>query len=490
MKTLLLLDLSSIGHRHYAMSGPEPDPDYTCNKTFAQAMALASRYDYAAICCDSGRSFRADIDPQYKAQREHKEVARHQIALAADKLRAAGFPVWAVKGMEADDIAASAVTEALKRDDVRIVIASSDKDLCALVGPRVTFYSTATNEERDAAAVKAKFGVEPHQMLDYLALCGDKSDNITGAKGIGDKRAAEILNTFPTLDFLYLAIDDETAKFTPAMAQSLAEFRPRMETVRSLIRLRTDVPINIDEAFQPRVAKDVDTSFGKVDDLEDPFAEAREAQLTIKTADEPKPADVTPAAAQASEPVVALTLVDPSAPQLPAVINVSYERQLDPRSYSEACKQSRDLFDSKHWMHYGSPQGILSVILMGREMGLPAMTSLQAFHIIDGRPYPKADLLRGLVLRSGKAKFFRCVERTAESATFETQRGDNPIQRLTYTLQDARTAWTKDEKAWFASGYGKNPADMLVARSSAKLARLEYSDVTGNVLSYEEMSEG
>jgi hypothetical protein len=91
------------------------------------------------------------------------------------------------------------------------------------------------------------------------------------------------------------------------------------------------------------------------------------------------------------------------------------------------------------------------------------------------------------VLKSGKAKFFRCTERTAERATFETQRGDDPPFSLTFTVDEAKSGWSKDEKAWKASGWGRTPADMCVARAGSKLARLVYPDVVAGLYDPSEM---
>jgi hypothetical protein len=102
-------------------------------------------------------------------------------------------------------------------------------------------------------------------------------------------------------------------------------------------------------------------------------------------------------------------------------------------------------------------------------------------------PRMAADFIRALVINSGKAKYFRPVERTAKSATFETQRGDDPPISMTYTIEEGRTAFAGDVKAWEKSGWGKNPADMCVARCSSKLARLVYPEVTFGLVAYEEI---
>ena len=110
MTHIILIDLSSIAHQLFHVVGNDPNPDATSIKTVERVRALASGQPHVAVCMDGPPYFRRDIDPAYKAQRdkENNAVIGHQIALAADALRADGFPVWQVTGFEADDIIASA----------------------------------------------------------------------------------------------------------------------------------------------------------------------------------------------------------------------------------------------------------------------------------------------------------------------------------------------------------------------------------------------
>lgn len=138
---------------------------------------------------------------------------------------------------------------------------------------------------------------------------------------------------------------------------------------------------------------------------------------------------------------------------------------------------------------YGNAEAVLSTILAGREFGMAAMASLRAMHIIDGKPTLAADTIRALVLRSGSAEYFRCTERTNKKATFVTKRKGEPEMSLTFTMDDARRAWSKSDDAWNKSGWGKNPADLLIARAGAKLARLVYPDVVHGLYAREEFDQ-
>jgi hypothetical protein len=163
-----------------------------------------------------------------------------------------------------------------------------------------------------------------------------------------------------------------------------------------------------------------------------------------------------------------------------------YSRELEPRSMNQVIELSKHLHASRLFSAYGTPQAVMATVLAGREFGMPAMASLRGFHIIEGKPTLAADTIRALILKSGAAKFFRCTERTAERATFETQRGDDPPIALSYTIQEGRKAFPGKDDKWEASAWGKSPHDMLVARASAKLARLVFPDVVHGLYSPEE----
>jgi hypothetical protein len=149
---------------------------------------------------------------------------------------------------------------------------------------------------------------------------------------------------------------------------------------------------------------------------------------------------------------------------------------------NQAVQLAQLLFKARLFSAYGTPEAVLSTVLSGRELGLSAMASLRAFHVVEGKPTMAADALRALVLKSGKAKTFRCTERTASAATFTTTReGEEPME-LRYTIEEAQAAGlVKNGGSWT-----KNPSDMLVARASSKLARLVYPDVVAGLYSPEE----
>lgn len=531
MSSVLLIDLSSIVHRHWHACTTEINPDATSERSIAQVHRLASGHDHVAICCDSGKSFRAEVNPEYKANRpkERNEPLHHQMAITRETLAADGFPVWSAPGFEADDVIASAVRYVLAHDETTtVLIASADKDLLALVGPRVSAKSIATGDVVDEAGVRAKFGVSAEQITDYLTMVGDSSDNIAGIKGVGPKRAAELLGKFGSLAELYEDFSRATPEqyrdlgLTPALVAALDEFAPRLDETRQLVLLRTDVELPFADIWKPREPAPSEDGFsGSLDDhLEDDEDMTQQELLTSEVQATPdeiaadfvrdittpagptqaEPKNVTPidreAAKTAGAEMKATQALVVREPEIPAPPPAKYELQLDPRSPESAYKLSVHLAKSRMFSGYGSTEAVLSTVMAGRELGLPAIASLRGFHNIDGKHAMSAQLMVALVLKSGLAEFFEPVELSDTVATFETKRvgARNPV-KLSHTIEMARRAWRKGktdaerEASWQASGWGTAPQDMLVARATSRLCRLVYPDILGGLYTPEELLE-
>ena len=482
---VLLVDLSSIGHPIWHMSSTEPDPNNTSQRIVATVLKLAADHPHTAICCDAtGPSFRKELDPTYKANRPAQQAQLyHQINLAKEALKADGFPIWEVKGFEGDDLIATATAKILDYLGCQknVLIASADKDLLALVSDRVDVHSTRTGDIIGPDYVKSKMGVDPCQVVDYLTLVGDVSDNINGAKGIGAKTASAMLNIFGNLDDCYSAIDDGTAGLKPSQLSSLEELRPRLESVRALVTMRTDVPMDVAAVFKPRVPKVAETFMMEEHEMGD----REKPVLPPSESDEPgdmhqvKP-DPPPTKPEAT---VALVPVE-AAPD-------EWERGLEPRCMADAVRLAQRMHDSRMFSAYGTPQAVLSTVLLGRELGMPAMAALRSVHVIEGKHSLSADLMVALVLKSGMAEYFQLVESTDKACTFETKRKGAPQpQRLTYTIEDAKQAGllgpTRSGKP---SNWDKMPKQMLRARAKSELARLEYPDLLAGLYTPEELRD-
>ena len=429
----------------------------------------------------SGRT----LDPTYKANRPRAEAAlHHQIDLAREALEADGFPVWKVDGFEGDDLIATAALKISSTESWhKVLIASADKDLLALVSDRVEVHSTRTGNRIGPTEVKEKLGVDPCQVADYLCLVGDVSDNIRGAKGIGHKTASALLKICGNLDDVYVSIDaGDVTGLKPAQLASLAELRPRLESVRALVTMRSDVPLDVAEVFKPRVPKVAETF------MEDEMGD-RKAPVPVDRS-QLKP-DPPPAPPPQTLPLPHQSYVSPK-PEALEPAPPEWERGLEPRSMDDACLLARRMHESRMFSAYGTPQAVLSTVLLGRELGLPAMASLRSVHIIKGKHSLSADLMVALVLRSGMAEYFQVVESTETVCTFETKRQGAPRpQKLSYTIDDAKNAGLlapptpgKEPSPWH-----KMPKQMLRARAKSELARLEYPDLLAGLYTPEELRD-
>jgi len=527
MTEIALIDLSSIAYPIFLTSAAEPDPNAASTKMVERVRSLTANHLHAAICCDKGKSFRAEIDPSYKAQREAAPAALyHQIALAKEQLEADGYPVWWVPGFEADDLIATAAMTAVRAPrNLDVLIVSADKDLLYLVGPHlgggeVRVLSPASGNVYDLDAVEAKFGIKPWQMRDYLALVGDSADNVKGAKGVGPVKAKELLRAYGDLEAVYESLSKHPVAFKPALATALKEFDARRATVCQLITLRTDAPIPFEEVTAERAPRNVAPMEEEMSDMgQMTLEEAKQSvAAVVGVHDAPRSlvgalvehaaASGAVAALEAMKPGPPVTVTEAAAANVQALgmvkgqgqaiestglapAPVEFERQLEPRSLGQAFQLANQMYQARMFNGYGTAQAVLSTVLAGRELGLQAIASLRAFHVIEGKHALAADAMRGLVLRSGAAKYFRIVERTAEIATFETWRKDEPEPvRLSYTIAEGRAAFVGDDLKWSKSSWGKHPADMLAARASSKLARLVYADILFGLYAPEELTEG
>jgi len=149
-----------------------------------------------------GRTFRDDLFDQYKAHRPPMpDDLRAQVQPLLDAVAAMGLPLLRISGVEADDVIGTLAKRGAE-SGFDVLISTGDKDMAQLVGPQIELINTMSNLRLDRVGVKVKFDVFPEQIVDYLALIGDASDNIPGIKGVGPKTAAKWLNQYHTLDTL------------------------------------------------------------------------------------------------------------------------------------------------------------------------------------------------------------------------------------------------------------------------------------------------
>ena len=209
--------------------------------------------EYLGITLDPpGPTFRDKLFTEYKATRTAMpdDLAR-QLPYVRRLFEALRTPVIEVPGYEADDVLATLVEQALRTTDLDIVVVSGDKDLLQLVGPRVKVLSvlgrTGEKVVYDEAKVRERWGVEPGQIADVLALMGDSIDNIPGVKGVGEKTAVKLIGQFGSVDKMYENITLVGGK----LRETLATSRKQALLSRELASLSHSAPVTLDiEAFR------------------------------------------------------------------------------------------------------------------------------------------------------------------------------------------------------------------------------------------------
>jgi len=193
----------------------------------------------AVVFDASGRTFRDELFEQYKAHRTPMpDDLRSQVAPLLEAVTALGLPLLRVNGVEADDVIGTLAVQGAEAG-FEVLISTGDKDMAQLVGPRITLVNTMSNTRLDRAGVKAKFDVYPEQIIDYLALVGDSSDNIPGITGVGPKTAAKWLNQYHTLDALIAASADIPGKVGENLRNELAalELSRKLATIHRQVKL-------------------------------------------------------------------------------------------------------------------------------------------------------------------------------------------------------------------------------------------------------------
>ncbi|MGC3027297.1 DNA polymerase I [Burkholderia sp. DN3021] len=214
-KTLLLVDGSSYLYRAYHampdLRGPGGEPTGALYGiiNMLRRMRKEVSAEYSACVFDAkGKTFRDDLYADYKANRPSMPP---DLALQVEPIhgavRALGWPLLMVEGVEADDVIGTLAREA-ERHGMNVIVSTGDKDLAQLVTDHVTLVNTMTNETLDRDGVIAKFGVPPERIIDYLALIGDTVDNVPGVEKCGPKTAVKWLSQYDSLDGVIAHADD------------------------------------------------------------------------------------------------------------------------------------------------------------------------------------------------------------------------------------------------------------------------------------------
>ncbi|OED82911.1 DNA polymerase I [Vibrio crassostreae] len=250
---LILIDGSSYLYRAFhAYPGTMSNGDIPTNAVYGVVNMLRSMMrqfasDRIAVIFDAkGKTFRDDMYPEYKANRPPMpDDLRCQIEPLHNVIRAMGLPLISIPGVEADDVIGTLASQASKAG-MPVLISTGDKDMAQLVDDNVTLINTMTNVVMDREGVIEKFGIPPELIIDYLALMGDKVDNIPGVPGVGDKTATALLQGIGSIEKLYQNLDDIAAlgfRGSKTMAKKLIDNKDNAEMSYELATIKLDVEL-------------------------------------------------------------------------------------------------------------------------------------------------------------------------------------------------------------------------------------------------------
>ena len=249
MKTLLLVDGSSYLYRAFHalpdLRNRFNEPTGAIHGVLNMLRRLHKDYqaDYSACVFDAkGKTFRNELYPEYKAHRPPMpDNLVAQIAPLHECIRAMGWPMLIIDGVEADDVIGTLAKQAM-HENIRCIISTGDKDIAQLVSPQITLINTMSNEILDEGGVLAKFGVPPLRMLDYLALVGDTADNIPGVEKVGPKTALKWLAQYGTLD----NIITHASEIGGVVGENLRKSLDWLNKSRELLAIKCDVALPIE----------------------------------------------------------------------------------------------------------------------------------------------------------------------------------------------------------------------------------------------------
>ncbi|MBM4886105.1 DNA polymerase I [Vibrio parahaemolyticus] len=250
---LILIDGSSYLYRAFhAYPGTMSNGEIPTNAVYGVVNMLRSMMrqfasERIAVVFDAkGKTFRDEMYSEYKANRPPMpDELRCQIEPLHNVIRAMGLPLICVPGVEADDVIGTLAYQA-SQQGMPVLISTGDKDMAQLVDDNITLINTMTNVVMDREGVVEKFGIPPELIIDYLALMGDKVDNIPGVPGVGDKTATALLQGIGGLTKLYENLDDIAAlgfRGSKTMAKKLVDNKDNAMLSYELATIKLDVEL-------------------------------------------------------------------------------------------------------------------------------------------------------------------------------------------------------------------------------------------------------
>jgi DNA polymerase-1 len=262
-RTYFALNPSGTTDARWLTSSGEPTAGVYGFASVLMRILEQDKPDYIAVAFDTGKTFRHDIFPEYKGTRaKMPDDLRTQMERIRQLVDAFNIPRLEVETFEADDILGTIARQAEEKG-LGVKIITGDRDLLQLVNERVivNLAGSKLSEAKDYTpeGVLAYLGVRPDQVVDYKAMVGDKSDNIPGVAGVGEKTAIDLLQKYDTLDSIYAHL----AELKPGVKAKLETDHNTAYLSQDLARIRVDVPVKLDLES----ARAVDFDVTKVEDL-------------------------------------------------------------------------------------------------------------------------------------------------------------------------------------------------------------------------------
>jgi len=261
-KILVLVDGSSYLYRAFhampALTNSKGEPTGAVYGVTNMLRRLLKDYDpaHVAVVFDAkGKTFRDEMYPQYKANRPPMpDDLRKQIEPIHAIVRAMGFPLLCIEGVEADDVIGTLAKQA-ETQGMKVIVSTGDKDMAQLVNEHVTLVNTMTETEMDPDGVVEKFGIPPERIIDYLALIGDTVDNVPGVPKVGPKTAVKWLEQYGSLD----AIIEHADEFKGKVGEYLRDSLQQLPLSQELVTIKCDVemalkPLELERAEPDREA--------------------------------------------------------------------------------------------------------------------------------------------------------------------------------------------------------------------------------------------
>jgi 5'-3' exonuclease len=437
--TTALIDLSAIFWRNWHATADE-EMSSAGRKTLSLIQSLYNKHDEIKVVVDSPPYKRKEVYPEYKANREHPAAAIEELKKCKVAIMKDGWPVLGADGAEADDVIATYI-----RATGPCTVYGTDKDLLQIDG--IHLLDPFRNEHKTA---EGKLGVRVDQVVDFLALVGDKSDNIPGVKGIGKERAAKLLGEYGNIRNIVNAACD--GLLTPSQNKALGRDGD-WKTLEMAVKL-----VQLDYECEIKEEK-LEVEETQTDIVEDEMPECGEDAI-----------------------------IKPDPVQVPAAQIVkreqAYTTELEPTDWKEAFRVSTALHESGMWgRSFRNAASIMAVVMAGRELGIGAVTALNSMHVIQGKTTMSAALIAGLVMRSKECEYMTCTESTDDHATWVTKRVGSPKEvSRTFTIKEAQSMQLTGKDNW-----KKQPNVMLMWRCATALARMVYPDIVVGLYSTEEM---